>query len=123
MSRKRAPLSILSPGREARRCSRTRRKQSSRGRIRAARTPKVLLDVTGMARDSHPYPKKAISKPYKHDEHRVRLAQIPHENDSCHGYRRPTLKMDEITVSAKVGKGVLTFFQPKTSYAALEWVR
>jgi hypothetical protein len=88
------------------------------GGIRAARTPKVLLDVTGMARDSHPYPKKAISKPDKHDELRVRLTQIPHENDSCHGYRRPTLKMDEITVSAKVGKGVLTFFQPKTSYAA-----
>lgn len=71
--------------------------------LRPAHKISALLEAAGMAKSSYLCQKRALSKPDKHTDLRVRITEIFHENDGRYGYRRihAALKMEEVTVSEK----------------------
>ena len=71
--------------------------------LRSAHRLDVLLEVVGMAKSSYLYQKKALLRPDKHAELRIRIAEIFHSSDGRYGYRRvhAALRSDKTTVSEK----------------------
>lgn len=72
--------------------------------LRPAHKLKDLLDAVGLAKGSHRYQMRALAKPDKYADLRVRIAEIFHESRGRYGYRRvhAALKIDGTTVSEKV---------------------
>ena len=77
--------------------------------LRPAHKLNVLLDAVGMAKSSYLYQKKALLRPDKHADLRIRVAEIFHESDGRYGYRRvhAALRSDGIVVSEKVVCGIM----------------
>ncbi len=72
--------------------------------LRPAHRLNVLLEAVGMAKNSYLYQKKAIARPNRYADLRIRITEIFHENDGRYGYRRihAALRRDGIVVSEKV---------------------
>lgn len=64
----------------------------------------ALLGAVEMAKSSYLYQKKALLRPDKHADLRIRITEIFHGSDGRYGYRRvhAALRADEIVVSEKV---------------------
>lgn len=64
----------------------------------------VLLDAVGMPKSSYLYQKRALARPDRHSDLRIRITEIFHENDGRYGYRRihAALRSKGVTVSEKV---------------------
>lgn len=72
--------------------------------LRPAHKLNVLLDAVGMAKSSYLYQKKALARPDRYADLRIRITEIFRENDGRYGYRRiyAALRSEDIIVSEKV---------------------